>query len=118
MAADGRRSTDAERATRAQGLHGVRQTARKKKRERFTALLHHLSVGLLRDIFYALKRQASPEIDGLTWQVRFTAQPFQGANRRCTMPVSPVFQRFATATVSKVVGFTARRELRSDFTLP
>src|SRR6516164_4927472 len=51
-----------------QGLHGVRQAARGRKQERFTALLHHLSVGLLRASFYALKRQASPGIDGVTWQ--------------------------------------------------
>ena len=51
-----------------QGLDGVRQAARKRKQERFTALLHHLSVGLLRDSFYALKGQASPGIDGVTWQ--------------------------------------------------
>ena len=51
-----------------QGLDGVRQAARKRKQERFTALLHHLSVGLLRDSFYALKRQASPGVDGVTWQ--------------------------------------------------
>ena len=29
-----------------QGLRGVRQAARERKQERFTALLHHLSVGL------------------------------------------------------------------------
>src|SRR6476660_6559799 len=29
-----------------QGLSGVRQAARKRKQERFTALLHHLNVGL------------------------------------------------------------------------
>ena len=51
-----------------QGLRGVRQAARERKQERFTALLHHLSVGLLRDSFYALKRQASPGVDGVTWQ--------------------------------------------------
>src|SRR5215472_8245764 len=51
-----------------QGLRGVRQAARDRKQERFTALLHHLSVGLLRDSFYALKRQASPGVDGVTWQ--------------------------------------------------
>ncbi|MGD0326488.1 MAG: reverse transcriptase domain-containing protein [Terriglobia bacterium] len=51
-----------------QGLHGVRQAARGRKQERFTALLHHLTVGLLRESFYALKRQASPGIDGVTWQ--------------------------------------------------
>jgi RNA-directed DNA polymerase len=51
-----------------QGLHGVRQVARARKQERFTALLHHLSVDLLRDSFYALKRQAAPGVDGVTWQ--------------------------------------------------
>jgi len=51
-----------------QGLRGVRQAARERKQERFTALLHHLSVRLLRDSFYALKRQASPGVDGVTWQ--------------------------------------------------
>ena len=51
-----------------QGLPGVRQAARARKQERFTALLHHLSARLLRDSFYALKRQASPGVDGVTWQ--------------------------------------------------
>ena len=51
-----------------QGLGGVRKAARERKQERFTALLHHLSVGLLRDSFYALQRQASPGVDGVTWQ--------------------------------------------------
>jgi IMP dehydrogenase/GMP reductase len=37
-----------------QGLRGVRQVARERKQERFTALLHHVSVGLLRASFYAL----------------------------------------------------------------
>jgi len=51
-----------------QGLGGVRQAASVRKQERFTALLHHLSLNLLRDSFYALKRQASPGVDGVTWQ--------------------------------------------------
>src|SRR5271166_4594506 len=51
-----------------QGLDGVRRAASARKQERFTALLHHLSVGLLRDSFYALQRKASPGIDGVTWQ--------------------------------------------------
>ena len=51
-----------------QGLNGVRRAASVRKQERFTALLHHLSVDLLRDSFYALKRQASPGVDGVTWQ--------------------------------------------------
>jgi len=50
------------------GLDGVRQAASVRKQERFTALLHHVTLDLLRDSFYALKRQASPGIDGVTWQ--------------------------------------------------
>ena len=51
-----------------QGRNGVRQAARSRKQERFTALLHHLNVGLLRESFYALKRQAAPGVDGVRWQ--------------------------------------------------
>ena len=51
-----------------QGLDGVRQAASVRKQERFTALLHHVTLNLLRDSFYALKRQASPGVDGVTWQ--------------------------------------------------
>ena len=51
-----------------QGLSGVREAAKTKRQERFTALLHHLNVNLLRDSYYALKRQAAPGVDGMTWQ--------------------------------------------------
>src|SRR6266851_4397626 len=51
-----------------QGLDGVRKAAKERKQERFTALLHHLSVDLLRDSFYALQRKASPGVDGVRWQ--------------------------------------------------
>jgi len=51
-----------------QGLDGVRKVARERKQERFTALLHHLTIELLRDSFYALQRKASPGVDGVTWQ--------------------------------------------------
>src|SRR5438876_1145110 len=51
-----------------QGLDGVRKVAKERKQERFTALLHHLNVDLLRDSFYALQRKASPGVDGVTWQ--------------------------------------------------
>jgi group II intron reverse transcriptase/maturase len=51
-----------------QGLAGVRRRAKESKRERFTALLHHLTVELLRDSFYALKREAAAGIDGMTWK--------------------------------------------------
>jgi RNA-directed DNA polymerase len=50
------------------GLRGVREAAKERRQERFTALLHHLSVDLLRDSFYALKRQAAPGVDGVRWK--------------------------------------------------
>src|ERR1700723_1744742 len=48
-------------------LFGVRKAARKDKRTRFTALLHHVTIDLLRDSYYALKRDAAPGVDGVTW---------------------------------------------------
>ena len=51
-----------------QGLAGVRKVAREHKEMKFTALLHHLTVDLLRDSFYSLKRKAAPGVDGVTWQ--------------------------------------------------
>ena len=51
-----------------QGLERVRQAARQRKKEKFTALLHHVTTDLLREAFYALKRKAAPGVDGLTWQ--------------------------------------------------
>ena len=50
-----------------QGLRGVRERARSNQQERFTTLLHHMTIGLLRDSFYALKRKAAPGVDGMTW---------------------------------------------------
>src|ERR1022692_3939146 len=51
-----------------QGLAGVREAARENKEMKFTALLHHLTVDLLRESFYSLKRKAAPGVDGVTWQ--------------------------------------------------
>jgi RNA-directed DNA polymerase len=50
------------------GLHRVREVAKKEKRLQFTALLHHVTVVLLLDSFYALKREAAPGVDGVTWK--------------------------------------------------
>src|SRR2546421_4149228 len=51
-----------------QGLAGVRKAARENKEMKFTALLHHLTVDLLRESFYRMKREATPGVDGVTWQ--------------------------------------------------
>jgi group II intron reverse transcriptase/maturase len=51
-----------------QALERVRQAARQRKKEKFTALLHHVSIDLLEVAFFALKRDAAPGVDGLTWR--------------------------------------------------
>ena len=51
-----------------QGLSGVRRVARERKQEQFTALLHHVTVNLLRESFDALKKNAAPGVDGVTWR--------------------------------------------------
>jgi RNA-directed DNA polymerase len=60
-------STQSE-ARVSQGLAGVRKSSRERKEMKFTALLHHLTVSLLRESFYALKRKAAPGVDGVTWE--------------------------------------------------
>jgi RNA-directed DNA polymerase len=50
-----------------QGLWRVREAAKRNKKIRFSALLHHVTTSFLRDCFYALKRQAAPGVDGVTW---------------------------------------------------
>jgi RNA-directed DNA polymerase len=51
-----------------QGLEGVREAARRDKKQKFTALLHHVTIELLRDSYYSLKRKAAPGVDGVTWE--------------------------------------------------
>src|SRR5215472_3444002 len=51
-----------------QGLASVRKAARENKEMKCTALLHHLTVDLLRESFYSLKRKAAPGVDGATCQ--------------------------------------------------
>ena len=51
-----------------QALARVRKAAQQRRKEKFTALFHHLSVDLLREAFFVLKRDAAPGMDGLTWQ--------------------------------------------------
>src|SRR6516225_9959488 len=56
------------RARVSQALDRVRQAARLGKKEKLTALFHHLSIDLFREAFIALKRDAAPGVDGLTWR--------------------------------------------------
>jgi RNA-directed DNA polymerase len=61
-----RRAQDRESVS--QALDRVRQATRQRRKEKFTALFHHLSLPMLRTAFFALKREAAPGVDGLTWQ--------------------------------------------------
>jgi hypothetical protein len=50
-----------------QALERIRKVARERKKERFTALFHHISNDLLEEAFYELKEDAAPGVDRLTW---------------------------------------------------
>ncbi len=78
-AAEGRRPTEGNtpqqaasrtqsRADVSSGLVRVREAARRDKRAKFTALLHHVTIDLLRDSFLRLKKQAAAGVDGVTWR--------------------------------------------------
>jgi RNA-directed DNA polymerase len=49
-------------------LDRVRQAARLKPKEKLTSLFHHLSLDLLQETIIALKRDAAPGADGVTWR--------------------------------------------------
>src|SRR3989440_11625661 len=51
-----------------QALERIRKAARERKKERFTALFHHISTDLLEVAFFELKEDAAPGVDRLTWK--------------------------------------------------
>ena len=55
------------RADVSQALERIRQAARQRKKEKFTALLHHISIDLLDEAFFELRKDAAPGVDGLIW---------------------------------------------------
>jgi RNA-directed DNA polymerase len=55
------------RVSVSQALDRIRKVARERKKERFTALFHHISVELLEGAFFELKEDAAPGVDRLTW---------------------------------------------------
>ena len=57
-----------DRASVSQALERLRQAARQGKKERFTSLLHHVDRAMLQTAFYAMKRDAAPGVDGITWE--------------------------------------------------
>jgi group II intron reverse transcriptase/maturase len=61
-----RRAQDRESVS--QALERVRIAARRGKKERFTSLLHHIDPEMLRAAFHAIRRDAAPGVDGMTWK--------------------------------------------------
>src|ERR1700722_11217452 len=51
-----------------QALDRIRKVARDRKKERFTALFHHISTELLEAAFFELEGNAAPGVDRLTWK--------------------------------------------------
>jgi RNA-directed DNA polymerase len=50
------------------GLARVREAAKQDGKLKFTALLHHVSIDLLRESYHSLKNEAAPGVDGMRWQ--------------------------------------------------
>ena len=61
-----RRAQDRENVS--QELGHVRIAARQRRKEKFTSLLHHVNPATLRMGFHAIKRDAAPGVDGVTWE--------------------------------------------------
>ena len=62
-------ATDTQRSGEASsGLSRLREAARRDRQLRFTNLMHHLTVDMLREAYRALKRDAATGVDGMTWQ--------------------------------------------------
>lgn len=57
-----------DRGSVSHALDRVRQAAKERKKEKFTALLHHVDIAMLETAFHALKRSAAPGVDGMTWR--------------------------------------------------
>jgi len=57
-----------DRGSVSQALSRVRNVAKQGKKEKFTTLFHHLDAAMLRTAFFALKKDAAPGVDELTWE--------------------------------------------------
>jgi RNA-directed DNA polymerase len=57
-----------DRASMPPALERIREAARLRQKEKFTALFHHISFDLLSEVFFELKEKAAPGVDGLTWR--------------------------------------------------
>jgi retron-type reverse transcriptase len=105
-------------------LERVREVARRDRGARFTALLHHVDLNRLRAAYWAIRPQAAPGVDGVTWAAygqeleanlhdlhqrlhseRYQARP----SRRAYIPKADGRQRpLGIATLEDKVGIVTR----------
>jgi group II intron reverse transcriptase/maturase len=85
-------------------LERVRAAARRDRRQRFTALLHHVyDIGRLRAAYYSLQRRAAAGVDGETWQhygkeLEQNLQDLSGRLRRGAYRAKPVRRVYIAKT--------------------
>jgi group II intron reverse transcriptase/maturase len=98
-----KRNSGEQTMPRTQRRHGmphalarVRQAAREKRKQQFTALLHHVyDADRLRNAYLAMKRDASSGVDGVTWQhygeeLEVNLQELSGRLKRGAYRAKPV----------------------------
>ena len=84
------------RSDASSALERVRQAARRNRKQRFTALLHHVyDETRLRTAYFALKREAAPGVDRQTWHqygetLESNLQDLSGRLKRGAYRASPV----------------------------
>ena len=56
------------RGTVTQATERIRQFVERNPKEKLTTLLHHVTPEALQGAYHALKREAAPGVDGMTWR--------------------------------------------------
>src|SRR3984893_14899566 len=56
------------RVSVSQALERIRKVAKERKKEKLTALFHHINIDLLEEAFLELKKNAAPGVDRLAWK--------------------------------------------------
>ena len=96
-------------------LERIRQAAVQDKRAQFTSLMHHLyNLSMLREVFYELKRDAAPGVDGETWrqyreELERNLSELAGRLRRGAYRAKAVLRRFISKADGRLrpLGITA-----------
>ena len=93
-------------------LDRVREVARRDKEARFTALLHHVDFARLWAAYWAIRPQAAPGVDGVTWSTY--GQDLEANLRDLHAPMRPLAIKSAggpgaSASVVHHVGRTSGR---------